>query len=185
MSNADEEVNQQMEELGTSLNQKLKVMDDVRRPFRHGIAGDRLRIEEEGKDCEEVTLGTEMADLERLVEVKSARLRQLAVEYTIVQRQVAHLTAGILGHRKVRIRGSSEARGQTPGAHDAKSKASHVTEDTAKVESCNEGIEHVYDDAQAGLIDLQNRLDVLVSTNLTENKDGLKVRKHDMFKTRD
>lgn len=174
MSTADDEVNQKMDDLSEHLNNGLDIIDRTAEPFRHGIADDRLQVNDGTKSREEVILSAVMADLEGLMETKSKRLEELAVEYARVQQQITALAIAVLGEEMVSF-------ADVLNGKDQAAKVGCYIQENAKGTGTGQtqygDMEQVCQDTVTGLEELQSKLDDLVLRNLAENKEAVKVRK--------
>lgn len=196
MTRADDEIMRNMDELSEEFEGRLKVIETAGGTFWSGVGEETVEIGavhgEEEDARKEVSLQQVMTELETLMAEKRARLKVLMAEYTRIRQDSVKLAITILGEEKVSLvdsaSGSIEGNNQTPSmTRNSSPKPTSATSsfrretimplvDIAAAKESNESFEEVYDDAEAGLTDLQHTLDELVVKNLEENKGTLKVR---------
>lgn len=183
-----------MNELSGEFEDRLKVIDGAGARFWASIGEEKVEIGvgvdegEKTRERKEIALCQIITDLEKLLEEKRARLKVLTAEYTRIREESVKLAIAILGEEKVTL---VESESSKQVSYTTKTttklmpsspskKVSNVLQDTdatdtATAEEPNESFDQVYDDAEAGLTDLQGTLDELVTRNLEENKGVLKV----------
>lgn len=196
MTRADDEITQNMDDLSEDFEGRLKVIETAGGMFWSKIGEERIEIgtgEGTGENArEEVSLQQVMTDFETLMAEKRARLKELTTEYIRIRQESVKLAITILGEDKVSlIESASEsvkANNQTSStmvnSESGSTLATNLTRretmklliDLTAAKETNESFEQVYDDAEAGLMDIGHTLDELVAKNLEENKAALKVR---------
>lgn len=196
MTRADDEITQNMDDLSEDFEGRLKVIETAGGMFWSKIGEERIEIgtgEGTGENArEEVSLQQVMTDFETLMAEKRARLKELTTEYIRIGQESVKLAITILGEDKVSLieyaSESVKANNQTSSTMvDSESGSTLATNPTRRetmkllidltaAKETNESFEQVYDDAEAGLMDIGHTLDELVAKNLEENKAALKVR---------
>lgn len=194
MTRADDEITRNMDELSEEFEGRLKVIEAAGGMFWSRVAEESVEISTDDVENarKEVSLQQVMANLETLMAEKRTRLKELIIEYTRIRQKSVKLAITILGEEKVSLVDSASGffidNNQTSSTtRNSESKATSATSlvrremtmplaDMTTAKGTNEPFEQVYDNAEAGLTDLQHTLDELMAKNLEENKGTLKVR---------